>query len=85
MEDSPGSARRWIITGFLPRSVKAAWESLIGPVTLPSEFMKISTRTVEREMSLGQAWLVRELKGRSCGDTLGNPRIQKTMPTERHF
>ena len=50
-----------------------------------AEVMKISTRTVEREMSLAQAWLMRELKGRSCGDTLGNPRMQKTIPTAKHF
>jgi len=50
-----------------------------------AEVMKISTRTVEREMSLAQAWLVRELKGRQCGDALRNPRTQKTLPAAKHF
>ncbi len=43
-----------------------------------AEIMKISTRTVEREMSLAQAWLLRELKGK------GKPGSREAGPVEPH-
>jgi RNA polymerase sigma factor (sigma-70 family) len=44
-----------------------------------AEVMKISTRTVEREWSLAQAWLLRELKGKNI------PESKEAEPVRRHI
>ncbi len=63
-----------------PRKARVVELRYFGGLTTEetAEVMKVSTRTVERELSLAQAWLLRELQGKN------KPESQKTGAMPPH-